>query len=796
MPFKHSEMICLYILLFSLLQTGIPGNGSGQVVDGRVYDAESGDSLPSATVLLKGTYRGTITNSEGYFTLNVDSLPATVVVRYIGFESEQMTIEAEEDLPLSIGLNPSVTELGEIVVTGDDPGLSIMERVIERKKIWRQNLNTYRADAYTRQVLGSDTSIVSISESSSLLYWDQEEGYREVQVSRSQTSNLSEDQNFAGVSYLPNFYDDNVEIAGYRMVGITHPDALEYYHFSLLETTQMDGKPVYKIEISPKRNRQPTFIGTAWVLGRDYALLEVDLRPNEVVDFPPPVQDFNLSYSQQYSNYGEDAWLPVDMRVQGEIEIGMVGLRFPMFRFRQMSRITDYRVNIALPDSVYEEENQIVRADSLAEIESVNVEPIPLTERERKAYQTIDSTLTFEEAFRPEGFLARMIDEGDNESEGDGILHSIQNVLPSGLGLRARFNRVDGYHLGLNYEWNLDESGFSGKTGYGYSFHSEKIDAVVNLKQRIWQSNMRSLSLIGGYEEITASQYSSDYYSLGMNSFQTLLGGRDYFDYYRKTGWLVGLEIENVVPKSDLSFTLNFEDHADHDETAPFNYSLFGWHDERRTNPLIDVGKVHSLSAKLGINDQENNFGFTGYNSLQFKFEHGSEIFGSDYDYTALDFALTLRKNTFYTRRLFPNTLDMYLSAGTSEGELPLQKRFSIDGTMSSFTPFGALKTRRGLPYTGDKFWLIYGEHNFSTIPFELLGLRTLVDKGWGVILFGGIGETITSRKAEEGFFPSNGVHSEAGISLNRVFGILRIDAAFRLDKEGFYVGFSVPKYF
>jgi hypothetical protein len=91
---------------------------------------------------------------------------------------------------------------------------------------------------------------------------------------------------------------------------------------------------------------------------------------------------------------------------------------------------------------------------------------------------------------------------------------------------------------------------------------------------------------------------------------------------------------------------------------------------------------------------------------------------------------------------------------------------------------------------------LIYGEHNFSTIPFELLGLRTLVDKGWGVILFGGIGETITSRKAAEGFFPSNGVHSEAGISLNRVFGILRIDAAFRLDKEGFYVGFSVPKYF
>jgi hypothetical protein len=47
-----------------------------------------------------------------------------------------------------------------------------------------------------------------------------------VQISTTQTSNIAEGQNFAGVSYLPNFYDDDIMIAGYRMVGITHPDAL------------------------------------------------------------------------------------------------------------------------------------------------------------------------------------------------------------------------------------------------------------------------------------------------------------------------------------------------------------------------------------------------------------------------------------------------------------------------------------------------------------------------------------------------------------------------------------------
>ncbi|NBC65589.1 MAG: carboxypeptidase-like regulatory domain-containing protein, partial [Bacteroidetes bacterium] len=218
-------------------------------IEGTVYDAQSGETLPSATVLLEGTYRGTITNAEGHFSITVNELPATLQIRYIGYESARVEISQDTSLPIDVDeLNVSVTELGEIVVTEEDPGLSIMERVIARKQIWRENLDTYQAEAYTRQILSNDTSIVSITESSSIVYWDSEEGHREIQVSRRQTSNMSEDQNFAGVNYQPNFYDDNVEIAGYRMVGITHPDAPKFYYFELEEIRQMDGKPVYKIK--------------------------------------------------------------------------------------------------------------------------------------------------------------------------------------------------------------------------------------------------------------------------------------------------------------------------------------------------------------------------------------------------------------------------------------------------------------------------------------------------------------------------------------------------------------------
>ncbi|HBQ58055.1 MAG TPA: hypothetical protein DD671_00055, partial [Balneolaceae bacterium] len=147
------------------------------------------------------------------------------------------------------------------------------------------------------------------------------------------------------VSYLPNFYDDNLDIAGFNMVGVTHPDALKFYNFSLEDIQSLDGQVVYELSVSSDRKLQPLFEGTIFVLGEEYAVLEMDLKPNSVVQFPPPVQDFDLSYKQQFSNFGGEFWLPVDVRIEGLVEIGVVGLRFPPIGFRQVARLSDYEVN-------------------------------------------------------------------------------------------------------------------------------------------------------------------------------------------------------------------------------------------------------------------------------------------------------------------------------------------------------------------------------------------------------------------------------------------------------------------
>jgi hypothetical protein len=785
------SLFVLFLIIF------LPRFANAQVeISGRIVDKSTGETLPSAAVILDGSYKGTISNGDGFFNITADSLPATLTVRYLGFHQVYVTVTERSDIPLYIELSPSVTEMDEIIVTDKDPGLTIMEKVIERKKLWRRSLQNYQVSAYTRQSLSNDTSIVSISESSSIAYWDENRGHKEVQLTQQQTTNISSDQNFSGVRYMPNFYDDNIEVAGYNIVGITHPEATRYYTFKLVETQEFESKPLYKIEFTPRKNLQPTFEGTAWVLGRDYALLEVDLKPNDVVDFPPPVQEFDLSYKQQFSNYGGTYWLPVDVRIEGMVKVGMIGFRMPAIQFKQVSTLSDYEINTVIPDSIFSNDSDFVRLEeSPSDSFDVKIERIPLSDEEIEAYSTIDSTYTFEKAFQPEGFLARAMDS-DDERDNDGMFSSVTDKIPGGLSPMLRYNRVDGFHAGLKYnrEWNSDKTSVTGFGGY--SVNSSFWDYGGSIEQQILNTGKSTLNARFRYAVETESRYSSPLYSFGMNSVSTIFGDVDYFDYYRNEVASAGLEVDNILPRTDIGLSFNHEIHRNFDGEIVEDYSLFGWHDTRRANPDISEGKLQSLIFSTAINKQQNTLGVTGRRQLLLEAEWSDEAIGSEFDFVNYRASLDWNFQTFFKRRVFANTLDLHFSGGISSGTVPIQKFGTIDGSLSRFTPFGSLRTRQFLPYEGTRHWLAVAEHNFRTIPFEWLGLQWFADKGWGIIVFGGAGHTYADRTLYENRFLSNGIHTEAGVSLNSIFGIFRIDVAKRLDSRGTFIGFSVPRYF
>jgi ferric enterobactin receptor len=101
-------------------------------INGVVKDAESGESLPYANIILIGTKYGTMANSDGYFVL-VDAPVDTCMleIRYIGFKTKVVTVvNIPEGLSsLTIEMEQELYEIEGVTVKGQTEMLDASRQV-------------------------------------------------------------------------------------------------------------------------------------------------------------------------------------------------------------------------------------------------------------------------------------------------------------------------------------------------------------------------------------------------------------------------------------------------------------------------------------------------------------------------------------------------------------------------------------------------------------------------------------------------------------------------------------------
>lgn len=107
------------ILIFSLLCLGfVPGLLDAQTtIKGKVRDAESGEDLIGATIVIKGATGGTLTDYEGVFTIKAAALPVTIIVSYTGYEAQEKLVSSA-DQRLDIRLSSRSIVMEEAIVVG------------------------------------------------------------------------------------------------------------------------------------------------------------------------------------------------------------------------------------------------------------------------------------------------------------------------------------------------------------------------------------------------------------------------------------------------------------------------------------------------------------------------------------------------------------------------------------------------------------------------------------------------------------------------------------------------------
>ena len=104
---RNGFLVLLLVLLCGMSNSLLAQNRT--TISGTVRDAESGETLPYASVLVTGTTLGAATNVDGYFVLlGVPADSLTLRVTYLGYQTALVEIDARmQETPLMIEMTPA-----------------------------------------------------------------------------------------------------------------------------------------------------------------------------------------------------------------------------------------------------------------------------------------------------------------------------------------------------------------------------------------------------------------------------------------------------------------------------------------------------------------------------------------------------------------------------------------------------------------------------------------------------------------------------------------------------------------
>ena len=86
-----------------------------RTIKGKVID-ESGSGLPGATVQIKGTQKGSVTDVDGNYSIVVPTEGGALVVSYVGYTSQEVAIGQSDEININLALD--VQNLEQVVVVG------------------------------------------------------------------------------------------------------------------------------------------------------------------------------------------------------------------------------------------------------------------------------------------------------------------------------------------------------------------------------------------------------------------------------------------------------------------------------------------------------------------------------------------------------------------------------------------------------------------------------------------------------------------------------------------------------
>jgi hypothetical protein len=500
---QYSTNLTLKVVMLSILLQTVVFIGSSQtqqkmLVKGVVTDQSNREPVPFCNIVLSYSKTGTISQTDGVFTLQVPLLPDTIVFSAIGYETFRLPVLTNRENIFEVKLTPKDIQLSEVVINPtENPANIILRRVIERKSVNNPlGVKTIACNAYTKVLANSvgegDNKLllksgipIFFSEKYSQNYVCNNPFFEKERVIEEKLTGLGlfNELSIFGITSSTsiefNFYNSIVEVLDKPFISPLNSRAFSYYRFYLRDSMTTSYGKEYLIEFKPRNTNDLAFTGYLKVIDEMWALSEISAKV--------PI-DANLNYINKMEVF--QSFLPVNdsmtffhiNEVITELKLtkdnSLVNIDF--------SAIVDKRtifsnVKLNFPpqtteqgDGIWDNEQVFTKEPKIKELLPV-IRPEEISLREQKAILTIDSLNNRWKVKATDG-IARMFLTGYIPGKHFDIGPYIELM---------KYNKVEGYRFTLAGRTSAaftKNTMLYGHLGYGFRDNEWKYGAGVKFK--------------------------------------------------------------------------------------------------------------------------------------------------------------------------------------------------------------------------------------------------------------------------------------------------------------------------
>ncbi|WP_379084264.1 DUF5686 and carboxypeptidase regulatory-like domain-containing protein [Pedobacter sp. UC225_65] len=547
-----------YFLLLLCLATFSTAMAQHQI-SGKITDS-NGDVVPFASVYLKNSTKGASANVDGQYQLTVDKGTVTLIYKAIGYKTAERSINVTGDVVANQTLANESYTLKDIVVrpNAEDPAFEMIRQAIKNRKKHLNEVESFSSDVYIKglqklvgapkkffgqdiqKMLELDTNrrgILYLSESQSIFSFKRPNKIHEEMVS-SKVSGRNNSFSFNKASDLIiNFYEnlmlENSGLSSRSFVSPIADNALFYYRYKLLGTSEENGVTINKIEVIPRRKNDPVFRGIVYIADDSWRLMgtSLDLTQSAGINFVD-----TLNISQQY-NKVENVYMPSTIKFQ--FKGNVLGFKFEGY---YVGIYSNYNIHPNFAKNHFTAEilkvtRAVNKKDSLY---WMNNRPIPLTDEEKFDYKKKDSIALRKTS---KHYLDSL--EKKNNKFGLGKLfltgYSINDrynkkfIYFDPIAASVFFNTVEGLALkyGVTYRKNLEDRKYysiNPEVRYGFSNRT----FTGNITGNYYYDPVKRASISASFGSAISDLNRYGSMSLRSNTFNSLLFERNLSKFYKK----------------------------------------------------------------------------------------------------------------------------------------------------------------------------------------------------------------------------------------------------------------------